>query len=164
MWYNVVRTYAKTDFVFNVDNYHLSSDNLDDYILQIKAIETKRLGKTWGRSYIEIPIDILLKFGILTNAPFVCYVNYVDNQLKVYGYPGEIFNGDAAWFEEYRILESEKILINESYKRIKEALENTSQKKSFQDFFDTAKDKWKIVPITNHDLAVIANQLNNHIK
>ncbi len=88
----------------------------------------------------------------------------MNNHPYNYCYPGEIFTGDAAWFDEYQEIDSSKIRGTLSYKRLKEALENTSQEKSFTSFYDQTQDKWGIVPVQNKELAEIARHLNKHLK
>jgi len=164
MWNKVERVNSNENFVLNTDKYHTTTNDLDSFISEFKAIRTKKKWDTWGRTYLEIPPRVLSEFGVLTNAPFVCYVNYVLNKAKFYGYSGEIFVGDAAWFDEYQVIDADDIIKTETYKQIKTALHNTDESMSFQDFFNTAKEKWNIVPITNHELAEYASKLNNHIK
>lgn len=81
-----------------------------------------------------------------------------------YCYPSTIFSGDAAWFDQYQELDEKEIKESFSYQKLKLALENKDCNKSFYDFYDTAKDKWKIVPIHNEAIAKIANDLNKHLK
>ena len=119
---------------------------------------------TWARTYIEVPAEVLFEFGIISNLPIVSYTNYIMNNPKNYSYPGEIFSGDAAWFDFYEIMDSSQILKSSSYKNLKKALENIDKNKSFIDFYNQSKDKWLIIPIINDELAEIATKLNNHIK
>ncbi len=158
----VPKNYQEQKCFINFDEFKTKTANLDDYLNDLKVIKTDRKGSTWGRCYIEVPPNVLFKFGITCNLPLVAYVNYVYNSPKFYCYEGEIFSGDAAWFDFYTELKSDDFVKNQSYLNLKKALENKS--KDFTEHFDTHSKKWDIVPISNEILAEIAKKFNNHIK
>lgn len=166
MWKPVVRNYSFQNHFMNIDNYFEKTDNLDNYLEEIIGISTNDKNSTWGRIYIQIPIKILYRFGVLSNLPIVSYHNNIGgiNKNYYYCYYGEIFSGDAAWFEEYKEIDMDEIKNSQSYKNIKQALENINPNTSFLDFFDKSKDKWNLVPIQNIELAELADKLNNHLK
>lgn len=160
----VTREIINVKPIINFDNYTKYNIKLDDYIQKLKGIRTTGKGDTWGRIYVEIPSEVLFKFGIISNSPIVSYLNMIMNNEHYYCYPGTIFSGDAAWFDQYQELNEKEIKESYSYQKLKLALENNDCSKSFYDFYDTAKDKWKIVPIHNEEIAKIAYDLNNHLK
>ncbi len=160
----VIKEYNNEEHIINFDNYPKNSKNLDDFIDKLKGIKTAGKWDTWARTYIEVPLEVLFEFGIISNLPLVSYVNFIYNKQYNYCYPGEIFTGDAAWFDEYQDLNKIEIKISPSYKKLKEVLENTDKSKAFVDFYNRSKDKWSVVPIHHKDIAEIAAKLNKHIK
>lgn len=158
----VPKDYKKMPNSINTDLYKEKTNNLDLFLDKLVGVQTDDKWSTWGRDYIQIPPEVLLEFGIISNLPLVAYVNYVINESKFYCYPGEIFSGDAAWFDYYKELDATEIKKSESYKKIKNALEQ--KEINFFENFNTSKDKWNIVPILNPELAKIASILNKHIK
>ena len=160
----VIPGYNNEEHIINFDNYTNTPKSLDDFIYKLKGIKTVGKWDTWSRTYIEVPLEVLFEFGIISNLPLVSYVNFIYNKQFNYCYPGEIFTGDAAWFDEYQELNENEIKSSLSYKKLKEVLENTDKSKTFFDFYNRSKEKWSIVPIHNEDIAEIAAKLNKHLK
>jgi hypothetical protein len=162
----VVRIYQTTEHLINFDNWskNCNQHKLIDYLSEIKAIKTKDKSPTWGRYYLEIPMHVLEKFGIISNQPLVFYLNCIYGSNYFFAYSGEIFTGDAAWFDEYIELTQEMIINCGAFKRTEEILENKLNSEDFSSYLKQAKDKWKIVPIKNLELSIYADKMNSHIK
>lgn len=158
----VPKNYDNQPCSINFDNFKSKNANLDDFINELKAVETIQKWSTWGRRYIEIPPSVLINFGILSTLPLVSYVNYVERDPYFYCYTGEIFSGDAAWFDFYKEIENSKINDTQSYIRLKMALEDKSG--NFINHFNEHNQKWTIVPVENEQMAAFARNLNKHIK
>jgi len=158
----VPKNYQTQECLINFENYKFKTANLDDFIHELKVIETLRKQSTWGRCYIEVPPKVLNEFGIISTLPLVTYVNYVFNKKYFYCYSGEIFSGDAAWFDYYNEVQIDSTIETSSYKHLKNALE--IKEKSFLDHFDYIDEKWREVPVENEYLAEFARNLNTHIK
>jgi hypothetical protein len=158
----VPKNYQNQPCSINFEGFETKIANLDDFKNELKVISTSQKWSTWGRTYIEIPPSVLINFGIVSTTPLVAYINYVYNNPYFYCYTGEVFSGDAAWFDNYEEVESSKITATETYKRLKIALEDKS--KDFINHFNQQEQKWKIVPIANKEMADFARNLNKHIK
>ena len=157
----VPKNYSSQECVINFDSFKTKTANLDEFINQMKVIITEDKWSTWGRTYIELSPLILKEFGITSNTPLVAYINYIGGRSHFYCYSGEIFSGDAAWFDSYREVEPSIIKNTESYNRLKKALEDKSI--NFLDHFNSQARKWTIVPVHNVELAIIAQARNTHI-
>lgn len=160
----VIADYRDLNVNINFSDYFTKTRNLDDFIDEIKGIRTSGKWSTWGREYVEIPPQVLEHFGVNCNHPLVSYRNYVYFNPYDYVYAGEIFQGDAAWFDYYTDLSKQAILNSPSYKTIKKALENSNSEKEFLDFFHTRKAKWNTVPVWNEELAKIAIEKDTSLK
>lgn len=132
----VIKEYNNVKHVINFDNYPKNSKNLDDFIHKLKGIKTVGKLDTGSITCIEVPLEVLFEFGIVSNLPLVSYVNFFNNKQFNICYPGKIFTGDAAWFDEYQDLNEVIIKSSLSYQKLKEALENTDKSKAFVDFYD----------------------------
>lgn len=158
----VPKNYKEQVCTINFDAFETTTGNLDDHLKDLKAIVTVGKGDTWGRTYIEISEVVLRVFGIISNLPLVVYVNYIINKPYFYCYSGEIFSGDAAWFDYYNEITSDELINSVGYRKLKEAL--TDKSKPFIDHFNTHSQKWAIVPVENIAKAMMAKDKNNHIK
>ncbi len=157
----VPKNYKEQACVINFDAFENKTENLDDYLIGLKSISTYRKGDTWGRTYIEVSEVVLCLFGIVSNVPLVVYVNYVMNKPYFYCYAGEIFSGDAAWFDYYSDVSPDELVASGCYRKLKEAL--TDKSKPFINHFNAHSQKWSIVPVENIAKALIAKEKNNHL-
>lgn len=158
----VPKDYKTHECVINFDNFQSKQSNLDGYMSSLKCIKTDGKGATWGRTYIEIPTNVLSEFGIISTTPIVVYVNYVMNTPYFYCYAGETFSGDAAWFDTYNEVSTNDMIGGEVYRKLKEAIMDKS--KSFISNFNSHSQKWSIVPVIDVEKAIIAQVKNNHLK
>lgn len=153
------------EWIASLDNYNnpnfIPSKKLEDFGHLLKYAETNDKWRTWGRTYIEVPIEVLSHFGIVSNLPITFYVNYVNWVPKNYVYGGAIFTGDAAWFDSQNELDTLPVS-SESFRLAKEALENESNS-TFLSYFNRHKQKWNEVPIHHPLLADVASKLSLHI-
>ena len=157
----VPKNYKEQACIINFDAFETKTENLDDYLIGLKAITTEGKGATWGRTYIEISEVVLWLFGVLSNAPLVVYINYVMNKPYFYCYSGDIFSGDAAWFDYYSEVTSDELIDSADYRKLKEVLMDKS--KPFINHFNAHSQKWTIVPIENISKAFIAQLKNKHL-
>lgn len=157
----VPKNYKEQTCVINFDDFKSKTENLDNYLIGLKCVTTVDKGATWGRTYIEVSEVVLCQFGIVSNVPLVVYVNYVMNKPYFYCYSGEIFSGDAAWFDYYGDVASDEMVTSNCYKRLKDAL--TDKSKPFIEHFNAHSQKWEVVPIENIAKAMIAVDKNNHL-
>lgn len=158
----VPKNYKNETNSINFDNFKNSIANLDDYKNELKVVSTFQKWSTWGRTYVEVPPSVLSNFGIISSTPFVSYINYVYNKPYFYCYTGSVFSGDAAWFDFYEEKDIMELSLLESYRRLKEAIED--KKGDFINHFNVQQNKWNIVPISNPELAKFARNVNKHIK
>ena len=159
--FQVPKEYQNLPYSINFEHFETKTDDLDNFIFELKSISTHRKWSTWGRTYIEISPSVLINFGILSTTSLVVYVNYVFNEPYFYCYPGEIFSGDAAWFDSYQNVDNSDLKDLPAYKRLKKALEDKSKK--FINHFDNNELKWDILPVENEEIAILANKLNKHL-
>lgn len=158
----VPKNYQNQPCSINFEGFKTKIANLDDFKNELKVVRTYQKWSTWGRTYIEIPPSVLLNFGIVSTLPLVAYINFIGGDPYFYCYTGEIFSGDAAWFDYYEVVDTEKIESTLSYYRLKLAIEDKS--KEFIDHFNQQEQKWEIVPIVNEEKADFARNLSKHIK
>ena len=137
---------------------------LVEFIDEIKIIRTINKWSTWGRIYFEIPMHVLEVFGIHSNNTLTLYINFVYNVHFTFAYAGEIFSGDAAWFDEYYEVPKEELFKDEKYSwnYFASILEN-DQQMEFKKYFNSTFEKWNTVPIQNFEAAIIAQQNNKHL-
>lgn len=158
----VPKNYQNQPCSINFEGFKNKIASLDDFKNELIVVRTAQKWSTWGRTYIEMPPSVLVNFGIVSTLPIVAYINFISGNPYFYCYTGEIFSGDAAWFDYYEVVDTAKIESTLSYNRLKLAIEDKS--KEFIDHFNQQEQKWEIVPIVNEEMADFARNLNKHIK
>lgn len=160
------REFLETEkWVINFEQYDSpdfsQQKSLTDFLGDIIALKTEPKWDTWSRTYLEIPQEVLINFGIISNLPLTVYLNMVYGKPFYYCYGGSILSGDAAWFDKGDFIKIPQH--HGSFIKANNALINR-EKLSFLDYFDQHDAKWHMVPVENEKLAEIARNFNKHLK
>jgi hypothetical protein len=154
---------------FDFNTYRKRTDDdltLFDFLPELRVIQTHKKWGTWGRMYIQVPSNVLEKFGVITTSPITFYVNYVYFKAMNFMYMGSIFSGDAAWFDTYHELDvtnpiDVKIIKDSaSFKMAYDAMNELTHRSNegegdarvtltFLDWIDDPMNKWSVVPVNN---------------